>query len=352
MRITGTSPMVKECNVNLVKWFLLDHGAATKPEIAQLTGISLMTVGKIVNEMCEQGALIRLGTQESALGRKAEQFAVNPAFGSSVGMRFLVDRIDVVGADLLGEVKFQHTFPMPEGYGFDRLVEIRDFCRQRLPKIQAVAVGFPAPVFEGRLHSGHLLQFKDVDVQHGLDEVWEQPVLIGRDLNITSIGFARGSLTPVSGDLPKVQDLAYMLLSEAGYGAGFLAGGRVVRGFSYFAGEIGRLPLANGEYLRQFIDSGVSDDEYVRVISQMVAAVTCVVNPAMVVFTGDSVRPALLERIGERLRERVSFNWEGQRNVCPELIYEEDIWPSYRAGLVYLATRQIHSGVCMVEESF
>ena len=100
MRITGTSPMVKECNVNLVKWFLLDHGAATKPEIAQLTGISLMTVGKIVNEMCEQGALTRLGTQESALGRKAEQFAVNPAFGSSVGMRFLVDRIDVVGADL------------------------------------------------------------------------------------------------------------------------------------------------------------------------------------------------------------------------------------------------------------
>ena len=77
MRITGTSPMVKECNVNLVKWFLLDHGAATKPEIAQLTGISLMTVGKIVNEMCEQGALTRLGTQESALGRKAEQFALS-----------------------------------------------------------------------------------------------------------------------------------------------------------------------------------------------------------------------------------------------------------------------------------
>ena len=114
MKVAGTSPNVRQCNCNLVKWFLLSNGSATKPEIAEATGISLMTVGKIVNEMCEQGALTRLGTQESALGRKAEQFAVNPAFGSSVGMRCLVDRIDVVGPDLLGEVKFQHTFPMPE----------------------------------------------------------------------------------------------------------------------------------------------------------------------------------------------------------------------------------------------
>lgn len=38
MRVVGTSPNVKQCNVNLVKWFLLERGGATKPEIAQHTG--------------------------------------------------------------------------------------------------------------------------------------------------------------------------------------------------------------------------------------------------------------------------------------------------------------------------
>ena len=38
MKVAGTSPNVRQCNCNLVKWFLLSNGGATKPEIAEATG--------------------------------------------------------------------------------------------------------------------------------------------------------------------------------------------------------------------------------------------------------------------------------------------------------------------------
>lgn len=64
------------------------------------------------------------------------------------------------------------------------------------------------------------------------------------------------------------------------------------------------------------------------------------------------MRPALLPEIDRRLRQRIGFHWEGEGNVCPELVWEPDIWPFYRAGMVYRATRRLHSGVQMVDDVF
>ncbi len=349
MRFTVTSPKLKECNSNLVRWALLESGGATKPWVADHTGISLMTVGKIINAMAQSGEVVSEGIQDSAFGRKAERYAVNPDFCCSMALRFLVGGVDVVIADAVGRVRLEQHLPMEPGFAIADLKPGLAACLAGLPPLKSLVAGFPAAVFDGRLHSGHLRQFLNVDVQQELDALFDLPVLMGRDMNICAIGYSRQQLSPCSSEPSPLADLMYLFLDEAGYGGGSLAGGRVLRGFRHFAGEIGRMPLSNGKFLREFIDSGVNDDEYVDVLAKMLGSVTCVLNPSVVVFSGSSVRPWLLERIRQRLGERIGFRWEGQEDACPDLIYEESLWPSYRAGMIYAATRRLHSGVCLVD---
>ena len=116
MKVAGTSPNVRQCNCNLVKWFLLSNGSATKPEIAEATGISLMTVGKIVNAMLEEGTLLRSGLRESGLGRRAERFELDGNRSCSVSLRFRGVGVDFVAANEFGAVVREEFMPMPEGY--------------------------------------------------------------------------------------------------------------------------------------------------------------------------------------------------------------------------------------------
>ncbi len=350
MRVVGTSPNVRQCNVNLVKWFLLEHGGSTKPEIAQHTGISLMTVGKIVNEMVESGVLRPEGPRDSALGRKAELYSVNPDAGCAVSLRFVVEGIYLVVSDELGGIRTERFCNLPAGYGFDEVRAAAGRICAGLPTLKAVVAGFPASVADGQLHSGHLEQFRGMNVQQELDRIFGLPVRIGRDLNICTLGFMRRGLDPVSAVNPAIQDLVCFYFSRAGYGAGILSAGRVLKGFADFAGEVGRMPLPDNRYIRELLDAGADDEVYLRNMVQLLGAVVCLVNPAVAVFSGDSIRPRLMGELRRRLESRVHFLWEGQRSVCPDLVYEEDIWPSYRSGLVYIATRRMHAGVCMVDD--
>lgn len=114
----------------------------------------------------------------------------------------------------------------------------------------------------------------------------------------------------------------------------------------------GRMPLPGGRCIRDLVADDVPDEEYIAGVAYLLGAVTCTVNPRIAIFSGRSVRPALLPEIDRRLRQRIGFHWEGEGNVCPELVWEPDIWPFYRAGMVYRATRRLHSGVQMVDDVF
>lgn len=352
MKVAGTSPNVRQCNCNLVKWFLLSNGCATKPEIAEATGISLMTVGKIVNAMLEEGSLRKSGMSDSGLGRRAERFELDGDRSCSVSLRFRDTGVDFVAANEFGKVLRELFAPMPEGYLIDDLSLVLPAFLSGLPPVRSAVAGFPAAVFGGRIHSGHLCQFRSVDLQNELDSLLGVPVWMGRDLNLATVGYSRRGLAPMAEQKPELQDISCFLLDPAGYGVGCMVGGRVLRGADFFAGEIGRMPLPGGRYIREISAPEVPDEEYIEGVALLLGAVVCIVNPRVAILSGRSVRESLLPEIGRRLRQRIRFLWEGEKAVCPELLYESDLWPDYRAGLIYRATRRLHSGVQMVDDVF
>lgn len=243
MRITGTSPKVKECNCNLVRWTILERGCATKPEVAEATGISLMTVGKIINSMVEDGTILSGGMQGAAFGRKAEKYFINPAAGMGLSLRFRMEGVDLVLSDNIGHMICEKTFPMELGYQIRDLKPVKRLLLKFSAPLKAVVAGFPAAVFEGKLHSGHLHQFFDIDLEKELSEFFKLPVLIGRDMNICAIGYSRLGLEPFPGSLPKFLIWFIFFWMNPGMGQGASVAGGLCAVFGTFPVKSGAWSL-------------------------------------------------------------------------------------------------------------
>ena len=55
---TANTLLIKEINLNIVRKQLLSLKTATKQQLAQLTGLSLMTVSSIISELIDNGEVV------------------------------------------------------------------------------------------------------------------------------------------------------------------------------------------------------------------------------------------------------------------------------------------------------
>ena len=71
---------VKEINVEMIKSALKQFGEATKAQVAEATGVSVATCGKILNELCGSKEVIATTQTSAGYGRPATCYAYNGDF--------------------------------------------------------------------------------------------------------------------------------------------------------------------------------------------------------------------------------------------------------------------------------
>jgi glucokinase len=105
----------------------------------------------------------------------------------------------------------------------------------RTPETEAVGVGIPAALefATGRVRWGANLELEDVELRTLLEERLGLPVLVDNDANCAALAEAHDGVRLV------VRDLV-MLTVGTGIGGGLVLGGRVYRGRSGAAGELGQ----------------------------------------------------------------------------------------------------------------
>ncbi|MDP1732053.1 MAG: ROK family transcriptional regulator [Devosia sp.] len=123
----GTNQLgVRLYNERLVLSLIRLHGELPKADIARLTGLSPQTISMIMNQLTDDGLLLRGRPQRGRIGQPSVPYSLNPegalAFGLKIGRR----SADLYLIDFTGTVlKLLHrtyAFPRPEG--------IRDFARE------------------------------------------------------------------------------------------------------------------------------------------------------------------------------------------------------------------------------
>jgi predicted NBD/HSP70 family sugar kinase len=238
--------VVRDQNENRVFGALRFNGSASRGELAELTGLSRPTIGKIVEELQNRG-LIREETSEpsSRRGRPAAVLRLESAAGIVVGIDFGHERLRVGIADLSSRLLTERYLVLDVDQearkALDAAAALVDEALHEIEfgrgGVIGVGVGVPAPLNRttGGVGSTLILpRWREFDLAGELSQRLGLPVMVENDANLGVLGEA------AFGAAQEVHDVAYVQVS-AGIGAGLLLGGRLYRGATGAAGEIGHI---------------------------------------------------------------------------------------------------------------
>jgi len=233
--------------------------AVSRSELVRLTGLSRTTVATVVADLQARGLVVeRPGTPASARsgpGRPPILLSLHAAAGAALGISFGHERLRVAVADLSStvlsersaELDVDHEPAAALAVAASLASDALDEAGVRPGQVIGAVVGLPAPV-DGRTRWVYatpiLSPWVGVDVGAELEQTLGLPVEVENDANLGALGEV------FAGAGRGFADVVYVMLSD-GVGAGLVLDGRLYRGGTGIAGELGHVSLSeDGELCR------------------------------------------------------------------------------------------------------
>jgi predicted NBD/HSP70 family sugar kinase len=229
-------------------------GAASRAELARVTGISKPTVSAALGNLEKAGLVRETGemTATAGRGRSAVLYEVNPAAGYVLGIDIGRSRIRVALADLEGAVHGRREVPndVERAAGPEPIVatatrlarEIVAEAGLEWSRVVHTVVGTPG-VFDPHSnevrYAGSLPGWGRTGVVDSLRAELGVSLSVHNDANLAALGeymFGAGRDCP----------LLVFLMVGTGIGAGIVVDGKLFAGANGAAGEVGYLPFPGG----------------------------------------------------------------------------------------------------------
>ncbi len=356
--VPGTPRLLRAINDRAALELLLAQGPLTRARLGELTGLSKVTASQMVERLEERGLVARVGERVGGRGPNAQLYAVVPASAYVVGVEVGPGHVIAACADITGAVVGQITDTTvdtdnPVGVVHQAVVRATESAGATLRDVRRVVLGTPGLVDP---RTGDLAFAFDLPGwQRGLlgklRADLDRPVTLENDVNLAAV--AERSAGAAVG----VDDFVLIWLGR-GVGMAVTLGGRLHRGFSGAAGEIGYLPvagaavphdidqrarggfmeLAGGEALRAVMaaqgfagptpEEAVAAaaaagtaradkalDELARRLALGLSSACVVLDPALVVLAGEVGRAG-----GDTLAERVQREVAAIAPVAPRVV--------------------------------
>ncbi|MFE3859488.1 ROK family protein [Streptomyces goshikiensis] len=248
----GTPSLLRAMNDRAALELLLAHGPLSRTRIGHLTGLSKPTASQLLARLEDAGLVVATGTDGGRPGPSAQLYALNPRAAHVGGLDVTPERVLAAVADLTGAVVGSFELPYKEGAGavdqvteaLGEAVKAAGLQRSDLHRLVIATPGAFDPQ-TGRLrYASHLPGWHSPTLLDELAAALPMPVEYENDVNLAAIaeqrlGAARGH-----------EDFV-LLWNEEGLGAALVLGGRLHRGWTGGAGEVGFLPVPGHPLVRQ-----------------------------------------------------------------------------------------------------
>lgn len=239
----GTPRLLRELNDRAALELLLAEGPLTRAGLGEHTGLSKVTASQLLARLEERGLVQVVGEQAGGRGPNAALYAVVPSSAYVAGLHVDSDVVSAGVADITGRVVTEITVDPGSGENPVELVRgaIATACRSagvRPSRLRAFVIGSPG-VVDPRTGDPRLavnLPEWHEGVLDALRSDLRRPVTIENDVNLAAIAErAHGAAVDAT-------DFVFIWLG-VGLGLATVLGGRLHRGFTGAAGEIGYLPV-------------------------------------------------------------------------------------------------------------
>ncbi|MCX4509026.1 ROK family transcriptional regulator [Streptomyces sp. NBC_01619] len=255
----GTPRVLRAMNDRAALDLLLEHGPLSRTRIGKLTGLSKPTASQLLARLEAAGLVVATGTTEGRPGPNAQLYTINARTAFAAGLDVTPQRIRAAVADITGATVGEFVVPTPARRGDGVVRQVTDALDGAVKAagitradVHRLVIGTPG-AFDpstGRLrYASHLPGWHSPTLLDELAAVLPMPVEYENDVNLVAVaeqrlGAARG------------HDDFVLLWNEEGLGAALVIGGRLHRGFTGGAGEVGFLPVPGTPLVRQVSKAG------------------------------------------------------------------------------------------------
>jgi predicted NBD/HSP70 family sugar kinase len=239
----GTPSLLRELNDRAALELLLDGRSLTRSQLSELTGVSKVTVAQMLGRLEERGLVTAVGEQSVGRGPNAALYSVVASSAHVAALYVEHGLVSTAVADVTGRV-IAEAREDTNGDG-DPVELVRSAvdraCRSAgvsIAMLNAFVIGSPGvvdpvsgdPQFSFNLPAWH------AGVLAGLRGALHKRVLIENDVNLAAV--AEHAIGAAAG----ADDFVLMWIGT-GVGLATMLAGRLHRGVSGAAGEIGWLPV-------------------------------------------------------------------------------------------------------------
>jgi predicted NBD/HSP70 family sugar kinase len=233
---------------------LLEHGPLSRTRIGKLTGLSKPTASQLLGRLEAAGLVVATGTTAGRPGPNAQVYAVNPAAAYVAGLDVTAERILAAVADVTGTTVGEYELPTPGRARSRSTVEQVSQAVDGAAKaaglhrtdLHRIVIGTPG-AFDpstGRLrYASHLPGWHSPTLLDELAAALPVPLEYDNDVNLVAVAEQRLGAA-------RDHENFVLLWNEGGIGAAVVIGGRLHRGWTGGAGEVGFMPVPGTPLVR------------------------------------------------------------------------------------------------------
>lgn len=349
---------VKKTNIELIKSTLKAHPESTKAQIAALTGISVVTCGKILNELKNTGEVLEVAHINTGCGRPATTFRFNANYASVACLFLWSDhgRLELVSeiSDLVGQVIFSEVTAL-DIVNYSILEQAVASLLRRQPSIQVFSIGVPGAVKNGIIASSYLIPLNGIHLQEQLSAAFpDVKIIVENAARAAAYGYSLAEnmasddicayffiptsvctgrypheiLTPDT-PLSNAEAQIKPLLIDVG----LVFDHKIIRGAAGFAGSMGL-----------FLPPDLYGEIPVEVVANLFSTLIPILNPGSIAVTGSGMTPNRLQQIESLCAEYLAPDY------LPQIKLRPDCRQDYANGLTLIALQALSCEIELVKK--
>jgi glucokinase-like ROK family protein len=237
---------IRKHNASLVLNQLRLHAPLARADLAKRVGLNRSTISSIMTRLLEEKLVMETELRADKIGRPGLLLELNPEGGCAIGVEIGVDFVRVVLTNFVATVLWRRRLLISDGESQDMYLHIaEEMIRQALRRakeqgLRVLGIGLGVPgmvdVAAGELRYAPTLRWHNVDFGRRWEERFQLPVVVENNANAAALA------EYYFGEAREAPSFIY-LNASAGLGCGIVIDGRLFRGRSGFAGEVGHMML-------------------------------------------------------------------------------------------------------------
>lgn len=305
----NNSAHIRKDNKKSIYRFMLDGKTYTKQQVSAGTGLSVATCNTLLNNMEIQGFVCGVSKKNGEVGRSSVLYQINDEHECYLAIHFYVVRkkhwVERIIFSATGNI-LNKTTQRYDLVNYERIEFIVDSAIKEYPNLAQIIIGTPSIAQFGVIRYCDIPELENVPMKEKLEHRFSLPVAMENDMHHKAYGYYTKT-----GNRDDVISLGYFSRHILP-GTATIHKGNIIRGANSFAGMTGFLPY------------GVSREEQMEMlkpetctpfITKSISAMIVLLNPNIIVLTGDLISEELLEGVVENCKKDIPMEYMPQFKI-------------------------------------